>query len=139
MVEGGRDLFSFLIQHGSEAEGHSFPHHLILIFTACKADLGITVVVENLVAILRSLILFVDNAVINAESLEVLLMALAALHETAKSLGRQVSWISSLCFESSVWKCQLARLAVHSCSKYLAHLCLMRGNHLFVDLKSAEK
>ena len=35
---------------------------------------------------------FADDAVISAESLEVLVMALEALHEEAKPLGLQVSW-----------------------------------------------
>ena len=37
-------------------------------------------------------LVFVDDAVIFAESLEVLVMALEALHEEAKPLGLKVSW-----------------------------------------------
>ena len=37
-------------------------------------------------------LVFADDAVIFAESLEILVMALEALHEEAKPLGFQVSW-----------------------------------------------
>ena len=47
---------------------------------------------EHLSAIPKSLILFLPTV---AESLEVLVMALEALHEEAKSLGLQVSWPKS--------------------------------------------
>ena len=54
------------------------------------------VTVEHLLATPRSLILcFVDDAVISAESLEVLMMALEALHEEAKPLELQVSWLKT--------------------------------------------
>ncbi|KAG0724998.1 Polycomb protein suz12-A [Chionoecetes opilio] len=54
------------------------------------------VIVEHPSVIPRSLILFFANdAVIFAESLEVLVMALEALHEEAKPLGLEVSWLKT--------------------------------------------
>ena len=51
------------------------------------------VAVEHLSATPISLIFsFANDAVIFAESLEVLMMAFEALHEEAKTLGLQVSW-----------------------------------------------
>ena len=49
----------------------------------CGASVGNTKITD---------LVFADDAVIFAESLEVLVMALEALHELAKPLGLQVSW-----------------------------------------------
>ena len=49
----------------------------------CGASIGNTKITD---------LVFVDDAVIFAESLEVLVMAFQALHEEAKPLGLQVSW-----------------------------------------------
>ncbi|KAG0724525.1 hypothetical protein GWK47_040428 [Chionoecetes opilio] len=40
-------------------------------------------------------LVFADDAVIFAESLEVLVMALEALHDEAKPLGLEVSWLKT--------------------------------------------
>ncbi|KAG0714937.1 hypothetical protein GWK47_013121 [Chionoecetes opilio] len=40
-------------------------------------------------------LVFADDAVIFAESLEILVMALEALHEEAKPLGLKVSWLKT--------------------------------------------
>ncbi|KAG0711320.1 Death-inducer obliterator 1 [Chionoecetes opilio] len=53
-------------------------------------------IVEHPSATPRSLILFfAHDAIIFAESLEVLVMALEALHEEAKPLGLEVSWLKT--------------------------------------------
>ncbi|KAG0712833.1 Retrovirus-related Pol polyprotein from type-1 retrotransposable element R2 [Chionoecetes opilio] len=52
----------------------------------CGASLGNTKI---------SGLVFADDAVIFAESLEVLVMALKALHEEAKPLGFEVSWLKT--------------------------------------------
>ena len=52
----------------------------------CGADIGNTRITD---------LDFADDAVIFAESLEVLVLALEALHEGAKPLGLQVSWIKT--------------------------------------------
>ena len=49
----------------------------------CGTSVGNTKIID---------LVFADNGVIFAESLEVLMMALEALHEEAKPLGLQVSW-----------------------------------------------
>ena len=49
----------------------------------CEASVGNTKITD---------LVFADDAVIFAESLEVLVMALEALHEKTKTSGRQVSW-----------------------------------------------
>ncbi|KAG0714672.1 hypothetical protein GWK47_013640 [Chionoecetes opilio] len=52
----------------------------------CEASLGNTKITD---------LVFADDAVIFAESLEVLVMALEALHEEAKPLGLEVSWLKT--------------------------------------------
>ncbi|KAG0720368.1 hypothetical protein GWK47_048652 [Chionoecetes opilio] len=52
----------------------------------CGASLGNTKITD---------LVFADDAVIFAESLEVLGMALEALHEEAKPLGLEVSWLKT--------------------------------------------
>ncbi|KAG0720572.1 putative aarF domain-containing protein kinase 1 [Chionoecetes opilio] len=52
----------------------------------CGASLGNTKITD---------LVFADDAVIFAESLEVLVMALEALHEEAKPLGLEVSWLKT--------------------------------------------
>ncbi|KAG0722252.1 hypothetical protein GWK47_044827 [Chionoecetes opilio] len=52
----------------------------------CGASLGNTKITDPV---------FADGAVIFAESLEVLVMALEALHEEAKPLGLEVSWLKT--------------------------------------------
>ncbi|KAG0721849.1 Mitochondrial ribonuclease P protein 1 [Chionoecetes opilio] len=52
----------------------------------CGASLGNTKITD---------LVFADDAVIFAESLEVLVMALEALHEEAKPLGLEVSWLTT--------------------------------------------
>ncbi|KAG0711755.1 hypothetical protein GWK47_019963 [Chionoecetes opilio] len=52
----------------------------------CGASLGNTKITDLVVT---------DDSVIFAESLEVLLMALKALHEEVKSLGLEVSWLKT--------------------------------------------
>ena len=47
-------------------------------------------------------LVFADDAAIFAESLEVLVMALEALHEEMKPLGLQVSWQDQ---RLGVWRC----------------------------------
>ncbi|KAG0714021.1 hypothetical protein GWK47_014949 [Chionoecetes opilio] len=49
-------------------------------------------------------LVFADDAVIFAESLEVLVMALEALQEEAKPLGLEVSWLKTK-VSSQVWRC----------------------------------
>ncbi|KAG0724278.1 Sodium-coupled monocarboxylate transporter 1 [Chionoecetes opilio] len=53
----------------------------------CGASVGNTKITD---------LVFADDAVIFAESLEVLVMALEALHEEAKPLGLEVSWLKTL-------------------------------------------
>ncbi|KAG0726291.1 Ubiquitin carboxyl-terminal hydrolase 30 [Chionoecetes opilio] len=81
----------------------------------CGASVGNTKITD---------LVFADDAVIFAESLEVLVMALEALHEEAKPLGLKVSWLKTKVqvfgdlldeavqkmFDSSVWlkSCLLA-------------------------------
>ena len=63
----------------------SLLHHFsILVWTGYWAELWTKVTVEDLSPTPRSLIF--------AELLEVLMMALEALHEETKPLGLQVSW-----------------------------------------------
>ncbi|KAG0694277.1 Retrovirus-related Pol polyprotein from type-1 retrotransposable element R2 [Chionoecetes opilio] len=52
----------------------------------CGASVGNTKITD---------LVFADDAVIFAESLEVLVMALEALHEEAKPLGLEVSWLKT--------------------------------------------
>ncbi|KAG0711984.1 hypothetical protein GWK47_019421 [Chionoecetes opilio] len=52
----------------------------------CEASLGNTKITD---------LVFADDAVIFAESLEVLVMALVALHEEAKPLGLEVFWLKT--------------------------------------------
>ncbi|KAG0712224.1 hypothetical protein GWK47_018960 [Chionoecetes opilio] len=52
----------------------------------CEASVGNTKITD---------LVFADDAVIFAESLEVLVMALEALHEEAKPLGLEVSWLKT--------------------------------------------
>ncbi|KAG0730593.1 Retrovirus-related Pol polyprotein from type-2 retrotransposable element R2DM [Chionoecetes opilio] len=52
----------------------------------CGASIGNTKITD---------LVFADDAVIFAESLEVLVMALEALHEEAKPLGLEVSWLKT--------------------------------------------
>ncbi|KAG0730410.1 Gypsy retrotransposon integrase-like protein 1 [Chionoecetes opilio] len=52
----------------------------------CGASIGNTKITD---------LVFADDAVIFAESLEVLVMALKALHEEAKPLGLEVSWLKT--------------------------------------------
>ncbi|KAG0719483.1 hypothetical protein GWK47_005362 [Chionoecetes opilio] len=52
----------------------------------CGASLGNSKITD---------LVFADVAVIFAESLEVLVMALEALHEEAKPLGLEVSWLKT--------------------------------------------
>ncbi|KAG0710422.1 DNA polymerase alpha catalytic subunit [Chionoecetes opilio] len=54
--------------------------------SVCRASLGNTKITD---------LVFADDAVIFAESLEVLVMALEALHEEAKPLGLEVSWLKT--------------------------------------------
>ncbi|KAG0727393.1 Golgin subfamily A member 5 [Chionoecetes opilio] len=57
----------------------------------CGASVGNTKITD---------LVFADDAVIFAESLEVLVMALEALHEEAKPLGLEVSWLKTKVQES---------------------------------------
>ncbi|KAG0720918.1 hypothetical protein GWK47_047474 [Chionoecetes opilio] len=52
----------------------------------CGASVGNTKITD---------LVFADDAIICAESLEVLVMALEALHEEAKPLGLEVSWLKT--------------------------------------------
>ncbi|KAG0730163.1 Nucleoporin SEH1-A [Chionoecetes opilio] len=59
----------------------------------CGASLGNTKITD---------LVFAEDAVIFADSLEVLVMALEALHEEAKPLGLEVSWLKTKIFKSLV-------------------------------------
>ena len=88
----GRRVQLFSCAYGSEAGMRSAPS----LFNTCKdwlmgivmdqchcgASVGNTKITD---------LVFADDAVIFAQSLEVLVMVLEALHEEAKSLGRHVS------------------------------------------------
>ncbi|KAG0707250.1 Reticulon-4 receptor [Chionoecetes opilio] len=58
----------------------------VVVQSDCGASVGNTKITD---------LVFADDAVIFAESLEVLVMALEALHEEAKPLGLEVSWLKT--------------------------------------------
>ncbi|KAG0714867.1 Retrovirus-related Pol polyprotein from type-1 retrotransposable element R2 [Chionoecetes opilio] len=66
----------------------------------CGASVGNTKITD---------LVFADDAVIFAESLEVLVMALEALHEEAKPLGLEFSWLKTKVQSAQEWEADVAR------------------------------
>ncbi|KAG0719081.1 Phosphatidylinositol 5-phosphate 4-kinase type-2 alpha [Chionoecetes opilio] len=86
----------------------------------CGASVGNTKITD---------LVFADDAVIFAESLEVLVMALEALHEEAKPLGLEVSWL-----KTKVQSCELSHINVPVMlmpDDFKAHSKVRVDNHLF--------
>ncbi|KAG0725747.1 hypothetical protein GWK47_037994 [Chionoecetes opilio] len=65
---------------------HILTAHHVVDQSDCGASVGNTKITD---------LVFADDAVIFAESLEVLVMALEVLHEEAKPLGLEVSWLKT--------------------------------------------